>query len=150
MKMNLQMKEELQTTNDQMAKLLVQTQIDNKKNEQRLQDLEATFENAKKMENLERHKLKTRLEMIESKQPVVFELPDSNNIPAVLNYLNLREDCSKDDIRKIIGLRLMELSSESPISEDILTNSSITNEQKEELIMFYNAASASLKKWKKK
>lgn len=92
-------------------------------------------------------KLKTRLAILESKQQGPFELPPCDNIPKLLQYLNLKENCTKEDIRATINLRIMEISPECPVSKDIFKR--FDAEKGQELTIFLNKASEVLLKWKR-
>lgn len=107
------------------------------------------LENAKKQNENEMRKLKARLTIIESKLKPA-EIPSLENISDLLNYFNLTEKSSKEDITNTINLRLMELSDESLVSSEIFTTTVLSKEDKEEIIMSYNAACDVLLKWKKK
>lgn len=145
--MNSHLKSVLMTNCEEMKKVgikLEETQVENDKNEQRLRALE---DSTKEKDN-EMRKVKTRVIIIESKQKDT-DLPDVNDIPAILDYLNLTESSTKKDIRKTINLRLMETSPESLLSKEIYNSSKMEKEKQEELTMFYNEASIVLMKWKK-
>lgn len=131
-------------TNLRMKDVIEKTEINLKKNDDRLKELEE----AKKQKDIEFSKVKARMTILESKQKTD-ELPELKNIPALLVHLNLTENSSKEDIRKIINLRLMELSCESSLSREIFTSSKISEQVKQSLIMYYNEAREILTKWKK-
>lgn len=128
---NLETKEQLQKT----------LQV----NEKRLKALEEF----KKKNEIETRNVKTRVSIIESKQNVV-DLPDVNDTGALLKLFNITKNCTKEDIRRTVNLRLMEVSPESPLSEEVFTRSDMTTEKKEQLTMFYNKASVRLLSWRKK
>lgn len=81
--------------------------------------------------------------MIESKQKQV-DLPDLKDISSLLEYFNLSTDCTKCDVNDTINLRLMEISPESIVSQDIFNK--ISESQCEKLTVFYNKASEILLK----
>lgn len=135
---SLKMKEELQRNSEQLKDVL----YDNEKNEKRIKCLE----DAKSQSDNEFRKMKTRLSIIECKEPKTV-VPDLRNIPALLKYFNLTNNSSKEDIRKMINLRLMEISPESLISKEIFSQDSV--EEKQKLTIFFNQASDVLKKWRK-
>lgn len=120
-----------------MQQNLAQTMTDNMKNEQRLNALD-----------IEVSKFKTRVKIMESKQ-TEHPMPNVNNIPALLEYFNLKETCTKKDIDSTINLRLMESSPESAVSCDIFVSSEMTRQKRENMLMFYNDASIELQKWRK-
>lgn len=90
-----------------------------------------------KTKAIELNKLKTRMAMIESKQKPA-DLPDLKDISSLLEYFNLKKDCNKDDVNDTINLRLMEISPESTVSQDIFNN--MSEERKEALAISYNQA----------
>lgn len=107
------------------------------------------LEESKKKEENESRKIKSRVTLLESRQKEV-ALPSLRDIPSCLEFLNLNSFSTKDDIRTTINLRLMEISSESNISNEIFTSKKLTEEKRLKLTMFYNAASDVLMKWIKK
>lgn len=106
------------------------------------------LDSSRKKTELEVSKIKTRVNLVESKQ-IMQPLPDVRSIPALLKYFNLDETCSKNDINAIINLRLQEIDSESKVSGDIFTCKRMTQEKREEMIFFCNDASTNLLKWRK-
>lgn len=116
-----------------------------KENEQRFMSLE----NAAKQNSQDFTKLKTRISIIESKSKED-ELPALTGIPGLLDFLNLNENSTKEEIRKCINLRLMERSTESLVSDDIFSNSKMSIEERQKHVMFFNQASEVILKWKKK
>lgn len=115
------------------------------KSDERLLELEKSI----KQNNIEFSKVNARFSIIENKQKLN-ELPDLNNIHALLSHLNLTKNCTKEEIRNIINLRLMEISSESSLSREIFSSKKMSEEEKQQLTTFYNGASEILIKWKKK
>lgn len=133
---NSQMVKNLDANTEQLTefrKILEQTKNEQKKNEERLKNLEKA--------KLEIRKVKTRVTMIESKQ-IRADLPDLKNIDSVLQYFNLTNNCTKTDVNDTINLRLMEISPESTVSREIYNN--MTEEEKQDLSTFLNKASGVL------
>lgn len=133
-KLNLEMKEALELNSrklDGIEKVLEETKIVNKKNDVAIS------------------KIKTRVSIVESKQPQK-KLPEVDDIPGLLEYFNLNENSTKEDIRKTINLRLVEASCESVVSHDVFLPTKLTVEEKQLLTMKYNEASQVLMKWKNK
>lgn len=87
------------------------------------------------------------MSIIESKLPEK-EFPDLTDIPSLLQYFNLPEDCSKADIRNTVSLRQMGVSAQSTLSAEIYS-AGLTEEKRENLNMYMNKASAALMKWVK-
>lgn len=145
LQMHAQMKEALQMNKEElneMGKKLEEIQVNFKKTEQRVEALEES----KNQKEIEIRKVKTRITIIESKQREG-NLPDLKDIPPLLNYFSLTKNSTKEDIMKIINLRLMELSPESTVSHEIFMSSEMTDEKRKEISMFYNIF---FKKWIKK
>lgn len=145
LQMNTQMVNALNENKDQLnkfAQVLEQTQSEQKKNEDRLKELEKI----KMQKEIELRKVKTRITMIESKQPHT-DLPDLKDIVSLLQYFNLKENCTKTEVNDTINLRLMETSTESTVSRDIFTN--MTEEEKQNLTIFLNKASEVLLRYVK-
>lgn len=109
---------------------------------EKIEELDGT----KKKMDLEVKKIKTRITMVEAKQPQA-QLPDINCIPYLLKFFNLDENCTKNDVNHIINLRIMELSPESTVSNEIFATCEMTTEKREQCLMFYNNASQKLLKW---
>lgn len=124
----------------------IQNEIETTKktNEERLMALENAF---KKKEN-ELSCVKTRITIIESKAKEL-KLPALKDIPGILDFLNLNQNATKEQIRQTINLRLMELSPESSVSNEIFTNLKTTDDDRQKTLMFLNQASDILIKWKK-
>lgn len=144
----LNLKEAQQMNNDQskeMGKMLEEFKADNEKNHQHLNQRLKVLENST---DNEFRKTKTRLSIIEGKQKDI-ELPNVTDIPGLLSYFNLTRDSTKDDIRTAINFRLMEISPESLVSKEIYHTSKMSEEKRDELVMFYNQANTTLLKWKK-
>lgn len=130
--------------NLEMKEVLDESVLKFTKNEERLTELEK----ASKQTGYEFSKVRARFCIIESKQKPD-DLPNMQNIPGLLDYLNLTKDSTKEEIRQKINLRLMEISSESALSREIFTSKNMTEEEKQQLTTFYNKASQILIKWKK-
>lgn len=141
----LEKNSEMEKALSTMGSELEQTLEDRKKTEKRLTDLE----NSKRRKENETEKLKTRVTLLESRQREV-ELPSLSDIPSLLNFLNLDSSSSKEDMRASINLRLIEVSSQSNIGNEIYTSKKMTKEKKLQLATFYNEASDVLMKWFKK
>lgn len=141
--MNVQLEKALQSNAElltEMGRNLQETQNEQMKNAQRLKALEEI----KRQKEIEFRKVKTRIAMIESKQRLE-DLPDLKDINSLLHYFNLDENCTKEEVRKVVNLRLMESSPESIVSQDIFSN--MTKEKREERTVFHNQASEVLLKW---
>lgn len=68
----------------------------------------------------ELQKVKIRLSMIEAKQtPSYTNLPAMSDTQGLSDFFKLSNDSKLEDIRKVIGFRVMELGDESHISQDI-------------------------------
>lgn len=138
--------------NTQLEQMVAKDKAEKLENEQRLEqrlkEMENKVENQIRKNAIEYGKVKTRVSIIESKQNE-FELPDLNDIQALLNYFNLNDACTKADINKTINIRLMEVSSESTVSNEIWSKSNMTKEKRESLSTFYNKVSEKLLKWRK-
>lgn len=138
LQMNLKLQEDVQINCDKlndMEKVLEEAKIDNQKNQKKIDVLEAS----KKQSEIEISKVKARVTFIESKQQQK-PLPSVTDIPALLDYLCLDQNSTKEDIRKTIGLRLMETSIESSLSAEVYTIKNLSNDEKLKLSMFYNEA----------
>lgn len=149
LQMNTQMVNALNKNKEQLNEIgnfLEQTQNEQKKNEQRLKVLEQTKMQKEVEFTREFSKVKTRITMIESKQRHT-DLPDLRDISSLLQYFNLKKNCTKTEINDTINLRLMETSPESNVSQDIFT--SMTEEEKQQLTTFCNNASEVLLKYVK-
>lgn len=129
---------------DELREKLEKTESDNIKNENRLKALEE----ARKKTEIDTRLVKSRVAIMESKH-LEFEIPEQRDVRTLLECLNLPFDCTKEDIRKTINLRLMELSSESVVSNEIFTFCTLTPEKRQQISMFLNEASQTLLKWKK-
>lgn len=104
------------------------------------------LEELKNKEANETDKIKSRITLIESRHKEV-ELPNLKDIPSLLNFLNLDSSPTRNDIRTSINMRLMEISSESSISNEFFYSKKMTCEKRLELSSFYNEASDILLKW---
>lgn len=144
--------EQLKQIKEKLAETEAEKASENLKMEQRLLErLNQSYDTlaeSKKKADIEFDKIRTRVTMMESKQ-AERQLPDVNNIPALLQYLNMKQTCTKKDIDTTINLRLMESSAESTVSDDIFVLSDMTEQKREKLVMFYNEASDKLQKWRK-
>lgn len=114
---SLKMVTEQQT--ESFQKMRQETEEMLKQNDVEIQTLEKIRHEAEedsKRANMEMKKLQTRLAILESKHAEK-ELPNLTDIPNVLAYFNLNANCTKADINKAVNLRMMEVSSESSISQ---------------------------------
>lgn len=139
MKKNNEQSKQLQELKEKLASAESVNQI----NQQKM------AEDAKKSE-LEVRKIKIRLSMVEAKQTSSYaDLPDIKDTPGLLDFFKLSNESKLEDIRKVIGLRIMELSGESNVSQDIFKQSHIT-ENSQKLLLFCNQAREALIQWRKR
>lgn len=136
--------EEVLETSNELQKKIAKAESDNQKSQQRIKEME----DSKKVDT-ELAKVKTRLSMIEAKTSNYFNLPDISDIVGLLKYFNLCAESSKKDIENVIGLRKMELTNETLVSQDIFKQSHFTDEKRQKLIVFCNKAKDVLLKWRK-
>lgn len=87
---------------------------------------------------------KIRLSILEQKQPKQ-KRPDLKDIDGLLQFIGLDSNATKNDIRKAISIRILEVSSESLVTS--AANKDMTEEERDEECSFLNRASSVLQKW---
>lgn len=122
--------------NEEMGKILAFSSKEKKMLEEKVRELEVNDRNAA-----------TRMSILESKVSEK-KVPDVTDIPSLLKYFNLPEDCNKATIRNTVNLRLMSVSPGSTLSKEIFSTG-MTKEERENLVIDINSALKTLLKWQK-